>query len=302
MDNQNSQPMNYQEEFRVRPKDQVRLKTLDPSLNGKSETKESALVKIAKLQRRMDELQFKLYAEQKQSLLIILQALDAGGKDGVVRHVIGSMNPQNCRVVSFKEPSPEELSHDYLWRIEHQTPRHGEVVIFNRSHYEDVLIVRVHELTSKSIWSKRYAQINDFEKRLSMNRTHILKFFLHISKEEQLKRFEQRLDDPSRQWKISEADYTEREFWSDYESAYEDVLNKCSTKDAPWFVIPSDHKWFRNLVISEIIVETMENLRITTPLPTVNIEEIREKYHKAADKLKKSGHKGREIDHNHKHE
>ncbi len=302
MDNQNSQPMNYQEEFRVRPKDQVRLKTLDPSLTGKNETKESALVKIAKLQRRMDELQFKLYAEQKQSLLIILQALDAGGKDGVVRHVIGSMNPQNCRVVSFKEPSPEELSHDYLWRIEHQTPRHGEVVIFNRSHYEDVLIVRVHELTPKSIWSKRYAQINDFEKRLAMNRTHILKFFLHISKEEQLKRFEQRLDDPSRQWKISEADYTEREFWSDYESAYEDVLNKCSTKDAPWFVIPSDHKWFRNLVISEIIVETMENLGITTPLPTVNIEEIRKKYHEAAGKLKKSGHKGRETDHNHKHE
>jgi PPK2 family polyphosphate:nucleotide phosphotransferase len=293
-DIKNSLPMKYLEEFRVSPKEQVRLKTLDPSFDGKNETKESALIRIAKLQKRMDELQFRLYAEQKQSLLIILQALDAGGKDGVVRHVIGSMNPQNCRVVSFKQPSPEELSHDYLWRIEHQTPRHGEVVIFNRSHYEDVLVVRVHELIPESIWSKRYSQINDFEERLSMNRTHILKFFLHISREEQLKRFEQRLDDPARQWKISEADYSERDLWSDYESAYEDVLNKCSTKEAPWFVIPSNHKWFRNLVISEIIVETMENLRITTPLPTVDIEEIRKKYHKAAEKLKKSGHKERE--------
>ena len=222
-------------------------------------------------------MQFKLYAEQKRSLLICLQGQDAGGKDGVIRHVIGSMNPQGCRVASFKQPSPEELAHDFLWRIEQQTPRRGEVVIFNRSHYEDVLIVRVHNLVPKNIWSKRFKQINDFEQMLAANGTHILKFFLHISKEEQLQRFKQRLDDPGRQWKISEADYSERDFWDDYQEAYEDVLSKCSTSNAPWFVIPSDHKWFRNLAISQIIVETMEKLGIKVPEPTINIDDIRRK-------------------------
>ena len=158
----------------------------------------------------MDDLQFRLYAEQRRSLLICLQGLDAGGKDGVVRHVIASMDPEGCKVASFKEPSKEELAHDFLWRIEQQTPRRGQVAIFNRSHYEDVLIVRVHDLVPKKVWSKRYQQINDFERRLVANGTHILKFFLHISKEEQLERFKQRLDDPARQWKICEADYAER--------------------------------------------------------------------------------------------
>ena len=162
----------------------------------------------------MDELQFRLYAKSKRSLLLCLQAPDAGGEDGVVRHVIGTMNPQGCRIVSFKQPSPEELAHDFLWRIERQIPKHGEVAIFNRSHYEDVLVVRVHDLVPKEIWSQRYGQINDFERRLVANGTHILKFFLHISKEEQLQRFEQRLDDPARRWKISEADYSERGYWA----------------------------------------------------------------------------------------
>ncbi len=205
-----------------------------------------------------------------------------GGKDGVVRHVVGSMNPQSCRVISFKQPSPEELAHDYLWRVERQAPRRGEVVVFNRSHYEDVLIVRVHGLVAEDVWSKRYEQINDFERRLAANGTHILKFFLHISKEEQLKRFERRLDDPARQWKISEADYSEREYWTQYEAAYEDVLGRCSTADAPWFVIPSDHKWLRDLAISQIIVETMDELGIEVPKPAVDIDEIRKKYHAAA--------------------
>ena len=196
------------------------------------------------------------------------------------------MNPQGCRVVSFKQPSAEELAHDFLWRTELQTPERGEVVIFNRSHYEDVLIVRVHDLVPKKVWSKRYKQINDFERVLVANGTHILKFFLHISKEEQLHRFEQRLDDPSRRWKISEADYSERGFWDDYEKAYEDVLSKCSTNDAPWFVIPSDRKWFRNLAISQIIVETMEKLGIEIPEPTVDIADIRRKYHKEANEDK----------------
>jgi PPK2 family polyphosphate:nucleotide phosphotransferase len=265
--------------FRVAPGSRVRLTDFPPDLIGE-EDKTGALRIIQKLQNCMDELQFRLYAEQKRSLLICLQALDAGGKDGVVRHVIGSMNPQGCRVVSFKEPSVEELAHDFLWRIERQTPRRGEIVIFNRSQYEDVLVVRVHGLVPKRVWSKRFEEINNFEKRLVANGTHILKFFLHISKEEQLQRFKRRLDDPARHWKISEADYSEREYWADYETAYEDALSKCSTRDAPWFVIPSNHKWFRNLVITQIIVDTMEKLRIEFPQPTVDLHEIRRKYHK----------------------
>lgn len=197
----------------------------------------------------------------------------------MIRHVIGSMNPQGCRVVGFKQPSSEELAHDFLWRIERQVPKRGEVVIFNRSHYEDVLIARVHDLVPKKVWSERYEQINEFERRLAANGTHILKFFLRISKAEQLERFKERLDDPERHWKISEADYSERKYWAAYEAAYEDALGKCSTADAPWFVIPSNHKWFRNLAISEIIEETIRNLGIELPEATVDIAAIRRKYH-----------------------
>jgi PPK2 family polyphosphate:nucleotide phosphotransferase len=280
--------MNYHKKFRLKPGQEIRLKDFDPQFAAKHEEKKSALRKIQKLQKRMDELQFQLYAENKRSLLICLQAPDAGGKDGVVRHVIGTMNPQGCRVVSFKQPSAQELAHDFLWRIERQTPTRGEIVIFNRSHYEDVLIVRVHHLVPKRVWSERYEQINDLERRLAANKTHILKFFLHISKEEQLERFKQRLDDPARHWKISEGDYLEREYWDDYQAAYEDAINNCSTDDAPWFVIPSDHKWFRNLAISQIIVETMEKLGMKLPEPTVNIADIRKKYHQATREKRES--------------
>jgi PPK2 family polyphosphate:nucleotide phosphotransferase len=271
--------MNYDKKFRVKPGDRIRLKDFDPEFSGKGENKNRASREIETLQRQMDQLQFQLYAEAKHSLLIVLQAPDAGGKDGVVRHVISGMNPQSCRVVSFKQPSAEERAHDFLWRIEREAPKRGEVMIFNRSHYEDVLVVRVHNLVSKKIWSKRYEQINNFEERLVANRTHILKFFLHISKEEQLERFKQRLADPARQWKISDTDYLEREYWKNYQAAYEDAINRCSTDEAPWFVIPSDHKWFRNLAISQIIVATMEQLDMKFPEPTVNIAEIRKKYH-----------------------
>ncbi|MEO8442912.1 MAG: polyphosphate kinase 2 family protein [Betaproteobacteria bacterium] len=273
--------MHYRKKFCITPGSRVRLDKFDPQFVDKHEKKKSALSRIEKLLRRMDELQFRLYAEQKRSLLICLQALDAGGKDGVIRHVVGSMNPQGCRVASFKQPSAVELAHDFLWRVEQATPKHGEIVIFNRSHYEDVLITRVHDLVPKAVWSERYAQINDFERRLVANGTHILKFFLQISKEEQLERFKQRLDDPARHWKISESDYSERKYWASYEEAYQDALSKCSTRDAPWFVIPSDHKWFRNLAISQIVVETMEKLAIKVPEPTVNIADIRNKYHAA---------------------
>lgn len=276
--------------FRIAPGTRVQLKDFDPGFSDKHEDKKAALPKVEKLQQRMDDLQFRLYADQKRSLLICLQAPDAGGKDGVVRHVIGSMNPQGCRVVGFKEPSPVELAHDFLWRIEQQVPKQGEVVIFNRSQYEDVLIVRVHDLVPKTVWSKRYEQINDFERRLVANGTHILKFFLHTSKEEQLERFKKRLDDPARRWKISEADYKEREYWASYEEAYEELLSKCSTDSAPWFVIPSNHKWFRDLAISQIIVETMETLGIQLPEPTVNIADIRRKYHETVEKGKSKKH------------
>ena len=199
------------------------------------------------------------------------------------------MNPQGCRVTSFKQPSSEELAHDFLWRVEQKTPRRGEVVIFNRSHYEDVIVVRVHDLVPKPVWSQRYEQINAFEQRLAASGTHILKFFLHISKGEQLERFKDRLDDKSRWWKISETDYSEREYWSDYMSAYQDAFSKCSTPGAPWYVIPSDHKWFRNLAISQIIADKLQALRIQVPSPTVNIADIRKKYHRARGEAKKDG-------------
>ena len=281
--------MNYSKQFRIAPETRVRLSHFDPQFVDPHEDKKSALPKIDKLHQQMDDLQFRLYAERKHSLLICLQAPDAGGKDGVVRHVIGAMNPQSCRVVSFKEPSSEELAHDFLWRIEKQVPKRGEVVIFNRSQYEDVLIVRVHDMVPKKVWSRRYEQINDFERRLVANDTHILKFFLHISKEEQLRRFGRRLEDPARRWKISEADYSEREYWASYEKAFEDIFARCNTEDAPWFVIPSDHKWFRDLAISKIIVDTMKKLRIEMPKPNVNLADIRKKYHANVDEEKDEG-------------
>lgn len=280
--------MNYLERFRIQAGTVVKLDDFDPKFADEHESKRGSRPKLAELQQQMDDLQFRLYAENKRSLLICLQALDAGGKDGVVRHVIGSMNPQGCRVVGFKQPTPEELAHDFLWRIERQTPKHGEVVVFNRSHYEDVLVARVHDLVPKEVWEKRYEEINEFEKRLVESDTHILKFFLHISKEEQLARFSKRLDDPARQWKISEADYSERTYWAAYKAAYEAALSRCSTDHAPWFVIPSDHKWFRNLAVARIIAETMRNLGIEVPKPTVNLDDIRKKYHLAEERRKEA--------------
>ena len=277
----------YYKSFQIKPSTRIRLGKWDPKFIGEH-TKKEALRKIEKLREQISDMQMRLYAEHQRSLLICLQGQDASGKDGVVRHVIGSMNPEGCRVVNFKEPTKEELDHDFLWRIEHQMPRKGEVVIFNRSHYEDVLIVRVHDLVPKGIWSRRYRQINDFEQRQLANGTHILKFFLHISKEEQLERFKQRLDDPAKRWKISEADYTEREYWEEYEKAYEEVFAKCNSTAAPWFLIPADHKWFRDLAISEIIVAALEALKIQVPKPTVDIADIRRKYHEDVRKAQRT--------------
>ncbi len=284
----------YVEDFHIPAGSLVKLSDFAPGFKGRH-SKQKVLAKIEVLREKMGDLQQKLFAEQKRSLLICLQALDAGGKDGVIKHVIGSMNPDGCHVANFKEPTQEESAHDFLWRIEAQMPKRGEIAIFNRSHYEDVLIVRVHNLVPKAVWSQRYAQINDFERRHTANGTLILKFFLHISKGEQLKRFEQRLDDPAKRWKISEPDYTEREYWDDYERAYNDVLAKCNTEQAPWFVIPSNHKWFRDVAVSEIIVATLESMSIQVPKPTVDIEEIRRKYHSALAESKhgKASHRRR---------
>jgi PPK2 family polyphosphate:nucleotide phosphotransferase len=273
--------MNYLERFRVKPGVGVGLKDIDPAFKDHYESHETATKQIEHYQKKLRELQELLYAEQQRSLLICLQAMDTGGKDGTVNHVLGAMNPQGCRVAAFRQPSAEEAAHDFLWRVHRVAPAKGEVVVFNRSHYEGVLIVRVHNLVPKDVWSRRYDQINDFEQVLADNNTQILKFYLHISKEEQLARFKERLDDPVKQWKVSEADYTERKFWDDYMEAYEDALSRCSTEHAPWFVIPANHKWFRNLAVARIVVEHLESLNIKVPKPTVDIERIRREYHAA---------------------
>jgi PPK2 family polyphosphate:nucleotide phosphotransferase len=285
---------NYLKKFIVKPGSKVRLKHSDPGYHGKHESHEEALPEIQKYLEQMEQLQYLMYAERKHSLLIVLQGLDAAGKDGVVRHIFAGMNPAGCVVSDFKQPTPEELAHDFLWRVHPHVPAKGFVGIFNRSHYEDVLVVRVHELAPEKTWSKRYDEINEFEKLIvAQNHTAILKFFLHISKEEQLARFAARLDDPARQWKISESDYKERGYWSAYTQAFEDVLNKTSTERAPWFVIPSNHKWFRDLAVSQIIARTMEEMDMQMPKPTVNLAEIRRKYHQAADQEKSDRRKKR---------
>jgi PPK2 family polyphosphate:nucleotide phosphotransferase len=268
----------------VEPGTSVRLGKIDPAFKDKYESRDGAAPELRKHVERLGQLQYLLYADANQSVLVILQALDAGGKDGVVRHVFSAMNPQGTSVYSFKQPSKLEAAHDFLWRAHICTPNKGEVVIFNRSHYEDVLVARVHKLVSKHVWSKRYELINDFEETLVENGTRILKFYLHISPEEQLKRFKQRLDDPQRHWKIAEIDYAEREQWSNYIDAFEDAMEKTSTKHAPWYVIPSNHKWFRNLAISEIVADTLEDMNLNLPPTKVDIGEIRCKYHATAAK------------------
>ena len=274
--------MHDHDPFRISPDHKVDLTRFDPAFKEHHLDKESAAAETERHTQRLAELQYLLYAEQRRSLLICLQALDAGGKDGTIRHVMGPLNPQGTRVHAFKVPSAEEAAHDFLWRAHRQAPERGEVVIFNRSHYEDVLVARVHELVPKAVWQQRYDLINDFEHNLTVNGTVILKFFLHISPQEQLRRFKQRLDDPARHWKISAADYEERKHWDAYRKAYEDVLSRTSTTHAPWYVIPSDHKWFRNLAVSRIIANALDVLKMRFPEPSVDIDEVRRQYHDAA--------------------
>jgi PPK2 family polyphosphate:nucleotide phosphotransferase len=273
--------MKYSEMFQVKSGDKIKLAKIDPAFADGFKDTDDIDKRIKKYTDRLRALQYSLYAEGKRSLLICLQGLDAAGKDGTIAHVLGAMDPQGTRVCAFKVPSIEEASHDFLWRIEKQVPAKGEVVIFNRSHYEDVLVVRVHKTVPEEIWSNRYSLINHFEKGLAANGTHILKFYLHISPEEQLSRFQERLDDPARQWKISESDYEERKYWKEYTRAYEDALRETSTGHSPWYIIPSNNKWFRNLAISQIVVEKLVSLNLKIPKPQADISAIRRKYHQA---------------------
>ncbi len=222
----------------------------------------------------MDALQGLLYAEHKHKVLIVLQAMDTGGKDGTIQHIFDGVNPQGVRVAKFDVPTQEELDHDYLWRVHKVMPANGEIVIFNRSHYEDVLAVRVHNLVPPKVWKKRFGQINHFEHILADNGTTILKFFLHIDKDEQKKRLQARLDDPTKHWKFRLGDLAERKLWSDYMQAYEDVLSKTSTKYAPWFIVPSNRKWVRDLVISSVLVDTLKNLKMKFPELEENLEGV----------------------------
>lgn len=262
-------------EFIVQPGTKVKLDRIDPAGSAGFSDKAEANGLLEKNQQRLEELRYLLFAESRAALLVVLQGLDASGKDGVVRQVMSGVSPQSCRVTTFRVPTAEELAHDFLWRVHRAVPARGEIGIFNRSHYEDVLVVRVHNLVPEKQWRGRYDEINDFERMLARNGTHILKFFLHISKDEQKRRLEQRLADPAKNWKMSLGDLREREHWDDYQRAYEEALSRCSTDWAPWFVIPSDRKWFRNLAISEIIVEKLESLGMRFPKPDFDPTAVR---------------------------
>lgn len=265
----------------VKPGSRVKLSAIDASWHGDYKSAEDAQKDLLVKEASITNLQKKLYAERRHSLLIVLQGIDAAGKDGTCWHVMQSMNPQGTNVQGFKQPTPEESKHDFLWRIHPHAPGLGDVAIFNRSHYEDVLVQRVHKMAPHDVIAARYETINQFEASLAQHNTTIIKLFLYITPDEQLRRFEERLDDPMRQWKISESDYTERALWDDYIKAYEAMLEKCSTPHAPWYIIPSNHKWFRNLAVSHIIEKTLAGMRLKMPEPTVDLAEIRRKYHQA---------------------
>jgi len=263
-------------QYIVKPGKKVALSDWDPNdISGFPGAKEDAIEQLKKMTKKLESLQNLLYAEHKHKLLIVLQAMDTAGKDGTIRHVFEGVNPQGVRVVSYKMPTAEELDHDYLWRVHKNVPGKGEMVIFNRSHYEDVLIVRVHQLVPEEVWRKRYQQINNFERMLSEEGTTILKFYLNIDELAQKERLEARLEDPSKNWKFNVDDLKERKLWPDYMKAYEDALSETGTKWAPWTIVPSNHKWFRNLVISTRIVETLESLAMEYPKAEAGDEKLK---------------------------
>ena len=261
--------------YRVKPASKIALKDWDPADKSAYDgDKEDGRDRLDALTDELEALQELLYAEHKYKVLIVLQGMDTSGKDGTIRHVFEGVNPQGVRVASFKVPTAEELAHDYLWRVHKQTPGSGEIVIFNRSHYEDVLVVRVHGLVSSEVWSRRYAQINDFERRLVEEGTTILKFFLHIDLDEQKERLQARLDEPAKRWKFNLGDLKERKRWPEYIQAYEAVLNQTSTAWAPWYIVPANRKWYRNLVVATVIVETLKGLQMKTPEPEDDLDGV----------------------------
>lgn len=265
---------NLAHELIVSPHRKFKLAEVDPGATHGA-TKSHADARLEKNCQRLSVLQYLLYAEAKRSLLVVLQGIDAGGKDGTIKHVMTGLNPQGVDVTPFKVPEGAEKRHDYLWRVHNAVPESGKIGIFNRSHYEDVLVVRVHGLAPKSVWSKRYDQINDFERMLSENGVTIVKFLLYIGKDEQAKRFRERLDDKSKNWKFSPADIKEREYWDQYMKAYEEMLRRCSTKQAPWYVIPANKKWFRNLAVSEIMLHTLGGMDLRFPKPAADLAGIK---------------------------
>ena len=262
------------QELLVRPGSRIKLASVDPG-DTHGVDKAAAADYLTKNLDRLAVLQYLLYAEARRSLLVVLQGIDAGGKDGTIRHVMSGLNPQGVRVTPFKVPEGAEKRHDYLWRIHQVVPEMGQIGIFNRSHYEDVLVVRVHGLVPRPVWSKRYRQINDFERMLSDNGVRIVKFLLYIDKQEQARRFRQRLQDKTKNWKFSTADLKEREYWDQYIDAYQDMLRRCSTEQAPWYVIPANRKWFRNLAVSQILREELEGMNLKYPKPAADLSSIK---------------------------
>jgi len=286
--------MNH-DQFIAPPDKRIKLKDYDPASTGKFKNKEDALAKLREDVARLAKYQDILYAQNTSALLIIFQAMDAAGKDSAIRHVMSGVNPQGCQVYSFKQPSAEELDHDYLWRAAKALPERGRIGIFNRSYYEETLIVRVHpELlgaqglppaaVNKRIWKDRFEDINNFERHLARNGTEILKFFLHVSKEEQRSRFLARIDTPEKNWKFSLFDVKERGFWDKYMNAYEDVLSHTSTEAAPWHIIPADHKWFTRVAVADIIITKLKSLK--SAYPTIS-EEHKQELLKAREQLEK---------------
>jgi PPK2 family polyphosphate:nucleotide phosphotransferase len=263
------------ERHRVKPGEKVDLDRADagatPGIRGKAK----ALKLLASLSDRLEVLQEKLWAEHRRKVLVVLQGMDTSGKDGTIAHVFRSVNPLGVRVAAFKSPTPAERDHDFLWRVHPLVPGAGEMAIFNRSHYEDVLAARVHDLVPKEAWKRRYAQINDFERLLAETDTLILKFFLHISLDEQKKRLEERLNDPLKRWKFRLGDLDDRKLWGDYMRAYEDLLRKTSQPHAPWYLVPADKKWYRNLVVASVLVEALENLKIADPKPVEDLSGVK---------------------------
>ena len=264
------------DKYRVKPDQKVNLAEWDPNETSQFDgPKEKAEPKFEKLAKELGELQEVMFAQGKQKVLIVFQAMDTGGKDGVVRAVFSQVNPQGMRVASFKAPTAPELAHDYLWRIHQQVPGKGELVIFNRSQYEDVLVVRVHNLVPEDVWKKRYEHINAFEKMWADEGTTILKFYLHIDKDEQRERLLERIDTPEKRWKFNPGDLEERKLWDQYMQAFETVLEKTSTPWAPWYIVPANRNWYRNLVVADTIVDTLRGLKMTYPTPKEDITQYR---------------------------